>query len=116
MTGSEQIDGLQAKMTDRNNRWKPPGTTQTRRSRCGRPAPRPTCPRYCWAKRTAMLPSPAAAATRLTELARTSPTANTPGRLLSSRYGPPGMTASVRRTLHELGVDDADIHDEAFTF
>src|SRR5262249_55935712 len=43
------------------------------------------CPRYCWAKRTAMLPSPTAAATRLTELARTSPTANTPGRLVSRR-------------------------------
>jgi hypothetical protein len=35
-----------------------------------------------------MLPSPTAAATRLTEWARTSPTANTPGRLLSRRYGP----------------------------
>jgi predicted ferric reductase len=30
--------------------------------------------------------------------------------------GPPGMTASVRRALHELGVDDADIHEETFTF
>ena len=30
--------------------------------------------------------------------------------------GPPGMTASVRRALHEPGVDDADIHEEAFTF
>jgi ferredoxin-NADP reductase len=30
--------------------------------------------------------------------------------------GPPGMTASVRRALHELRVDDADIHEETFTF
>ncbi len=29
--------------------------------------------------------------------------------------GPPGMTASVRRALHELGVGDADIHEEMFT-
>jgi hypothetical protein len=28
MTGSEQIDGLQAKVADRKNRWKPPGTKQ----------------------------------------------------------------------------------------
>ncbi len=41
MTGSEHIDGLQAKMADRKNRWKPPGTKQTSRSRRGRPAPRP---------------------------------------------------------------------------
>jgi hypothetical protein len=41
MTGSEQIDGLQAKVADRTNRWKPPGTKQTSRSRRGRPAPRP---------------------------------------------------------------------------
>jgi len=41
MTGSEQIDGLQAKVADRKNRWKPPGTKQTSRSRRGRPAPRP---------------------------------------------------------------------------
>lgn len=41
MTGSEQIDGLQAKMADRKNRWKPPGTKRTSRSRRGRPAPRP---------------------------------------------------------------------------
>jgi hypothetical protein len=26
------------------------------------------------------------------------------------------MTASVRRALHELRVDDADIHEETFTF
>ena len=30
--------------------------------------------------------------------------------------GPPGMTASVRLALHELGVNDADIHEERFTF
>ena len=30
--------------------------------------------------------------------------------------GPPGMTASVRRALHELGVGDTDIHEEMFTF
>jgi predicted ferric reductase len=30
--------------------------------------------------------------------------------------GPPGMTASVRRALHELGVGDADIHEETFAF
>jgi len=28
MTGSGQIDGLQAKVADRKNRWKPPGTKQ----------------------------------------------------------------------------------------
>ena len=37
MTGSEQIDGLQVKVADRKNRWKPPGTKQTSRSRCGGP-------------------------------------------------------------------------------
>jgi predicted ferric reductase len=30
--------------------------------------------------------------------------------------GPPGMTAAVHRALHELGVDNADIHEETFTF
>jgi len=29
--------------------------------------------------------------------------------------GPPGLTAAVRRALHELGVADADIHEETFT-
>ena len=29
--------------------------------------------------------------------------------------GPPGMTAAVRRALHELGAGDADIHEETFT-
>jgi ferredoxin-NADP reductase len=32
------------------------------------------------------------------------------------RCGPPGMTASVRLALHQLGADDADIHEETFTF
>ena len=41
MTGSEQIDGLQAKMADRKNHGKPPGTKQTSRSRRAPPAPRP---------------------------------------------------------------------------
>src|SRR5262249_42012594 len=44
----------------------------------------PTRPRYCWTRRTAMLPSPTAAATRMTEWARTSPMAKTPGTLASS--------------------------------
>src|SRR5262249_15164280 len=42
-------------------------------------------PRYSLTKRTAMEPSPTAAAARLTEPLRTSPTANTPGALVSSR-------------------------------
>jgi predicted ferric reductase len=29
--------------------------------------------------------------------------------------GPPGMTASVRRALREVGVGNADIHEETFT-
>src|SRR6476619_4076421 len=43
--------------------------------------------RYCCTNAIAMLPSPTAAATRFTGLNRTSPTANTPGTLVSSRYG-----------------------------
>src|SRR6185369_8132738 len=43
--------------------------------------------RYCRTNAIAMLPSPTAAATRLTELRRTSPHANTPGTLDSSKYG-----------------------------
>jgi|GEM_PF-6055796 len=38
-------------------------------------------------KAMAMLPSPTAAATRLTGLERTSPQAKMPGTLVSSRYG-----------------------------
>ncbi len=42
----------------------------------------------CWAaKRTAMPPSPAAGATILVDPERTSPTANTPGRLVSTSNG-----------------------------
>src|SRR5262249_41640154 len=40
-----------------------------------------------WRNETAMEPSPTADATRLTLPHRTSPTANTPGREVSSRYG-----------------------------
>src|SRR5215471_10227977 len=63
-----------------------------------------SCPRYCWAKRTAMLPSPTAAATRLTELARTSPTANTPGRLVSSREGPLSRVAELLSESAAAGI------------
>ena len=41
--------------------------------------------RYWWTKAMAMLPSPTAAATRLTGEKRTSPQAKTPGTLVSSR-------------------------------
>ena len=57
------------------------------------PAPWPGCGsdgltqsdgrRCCWHSRTATAPSPTAEATRFTESARTSPAANTPGRLVS---------------------------------
>ena len=41
--------------------------------------------RYWWTNWTAIAPSPTAEATRLTDDARTSPTAKTPGTLVSSR-------------------------------
>ncbi len=44
-------------------------------------------PKYSWMCRIAMAPSPTAEATRLTEPLRTSPAANTPGRLVSSIIG-----------------------------
>ena len=43
--------------------------------------------RCSWMSRTAIAPSPTADATRLVEPARTSPAANTPGRLVSRRSG-----------------------------
>ena len=43
--------------------------------------------RYSLTKRTAMEPSPTAAAARLTEPLRASPAANRPGTLVSSKYG-----------------------------
>src|SRR5438876_402265 len=43
--------------------------------------------RYSCTNWTAIAPSPTAEATRLTEAERTSPAANTPGRLVSSRNG-----------------------------
>ncbi len=43
--------------------------------------------RYWWTNWTAIEPSPTALAIRLTDRWRTSPTANTPGRLDSSRRG-----------------------------
>src|ERR1039458_10320842 len=43
--------------------------------------------RTLWTNWTAIDPSPTAEATRFTLPARTSPTANTPGRLVSKRYG-----------------------------
>ena len=44
-------------------------------------------PKYSWIWRIAIAPSPTAEATRLTEPLRTSPAANTPGRLVSSIIG-----------------------------
>src|SRR6266446_609360 len=44
-------------------------------------------PRYSWTERTAAEPSPTAAATRLVDPERTSPTANNPGRLVSNGSG-----------------------------
>ena len=44
-------------------------------------------PKYSWIWRMAIDPSPTAEATRLTEPLRTSPTANTPGWLVSSIIG-----------------------------
>jgi hypothetical protein len=43
------------------------------------------CCRYWWTNAIAMLPSPTAEATRFTGLNLTSPQANTPGTLVSSR-------------------------------
>src|SRR5437899_13010981 len=43
--------------------------------------------RYSWTNWTAIAPSPTAEATRLTDPERTSPAANTPVRLVSSRNG-----------------------------
>src|SRR5437016_7485864 len=43
--------------------------------------------KYSWTNWTAIDPSPTAEATRLTEPERTSPAANTPGRLVSNRNG-----------------------------
>src|SRR5262245_29402705 len=43
--------------------------------------------RYWWMSETAIEPSPTALATRLIERARTSPATNTPGTVVSSRYG-----------------------------
>src|ERR687896_602331 len=43
--------------------------------------------KYSCTNWTAIAPSPTAAATRLTEPDRTSPAANTPGRLVSRKYG-----------------------------
>ena len=47
----------------------------------------PTLARCWWTNRTAMEPSPTAEDTRLIEPLRTSPAANTPGRLISKGYG-----------------------------
>src|SRR4029078_3712296 len=47
----------------------------------------PRWPRCSRTDRMAIEPSPTAEATRLTERLRTSPTANTPGRLVSTRDG-----------------------------
>src|SRR6185295_8017868 len=46
--------------------------------------------RYWWTRDTAIEPSPTALATRLIERERTSPATNTPGTLVSSRYGSRG--------------------------
>jgi hypothetical protein len=44
-------------------------------------------PTATWTDRTALAPSPTAAATRFIEPRRTSPTANTPGMLVSNGSG-----------------------------
>src|SRR5262249_22765313 len=49
---------------------------------------RHACARYSWISETAIEPSPTALATRLIERARTSPATNTPGTVVSSRWGP----------------------------
>ena len=50
-------------------------------------APRPSSRKWSWTRRMAIEPSPTAAATRLTDPCRTSPTAKTPGRLDSRNIG-----------------------------
>ena len=62
--------------------------------------------RYWWTSDTAIEPSPTALATRLIERARTSPATNTPGTLVSSRYG-----SRVERPARGLGVGPGE--DEA---
>ena len=62
--------------------------SRSRRSRCARSRADVAASRRYWCtKAIAMLPSPTAAATRLTGLKRTSPHAKMPGTLVSSRYG-----------------------------
>ena len=56
------------------------------RSPAGAPAA-DQVPKYSWIWRIAIDPSPTADATRLTEPLRTSPAANTPGRLVSGIIG-----------------------------
>jgi MFS family permease len=68
----------------------PRGASHEDATASSRAAPPPLGPdstslRYWCTKAIAMLPSPTAAATRLTGLNRTSPHANTPGTLVSSR-------------------------------
>src|SRR4029079_3725850 len=64
----------------------------------GAPSDQPSSARYSWTDRTALDPSPTAAATRFIEPERTSPTANTPGPDVSngntSRPGKSGPAAT----------------------
>jgi hypothetical protein len=53
MTGSEQIDGQQAKVAVRNNRWKPPSTKQSREPRRAGPRSTTTRPHSRWYVRAA---------------------------------------------------------------
>src|SRR5215471_9653701 len=55
-----------------------------------------TARKYSWTSWIAVAPSPTADATRLTERQRASPTANTPGMLVSKKKG-------SRSSLHPLG-------------
>ena len=84
--GARERGGVQARAGGRRGWCREPGTGT--RAELERPAD-PYTGRWMWActKLTDFDPSPTADATRFTEPLRTSPAANTPGRLVSSRNG-----------------------------
>src|SRR5262245_4563248 len=68
--------------------------------------------RNSWIAAITCAPSPPAAATRLTDPARTSPIANTPSRLVSSGRRPAPASAPVRTNpLASTTTSDAESHD-----
>src|SRR5438046_829180 len=76
--------------------------------------------KYSWTSWTAIAPSPTAEATRLTEPARTSPAANTPGWLVSNKNGgglAGGVTAAddhyLRPPAHRCLIEGRGVVDAA---